>query len=649
MFVQRPRTIIRPAVASTLLSLMLPADAANLVENFDGAELDANVWESTGAKSVTVADGRLTWNNDGGNWASGDISSAQRFFLPPPGETTTITWTLGPGLITTENGGANSLAQSLRYQLGIHSANETATRKEHWANTTGGTWIDLDNISLANTTGVFGGVYSANDTKQANSNGASVGGATIENWSWQTDTHVFRLELTDTDFAWYNGDKYMAGDFWEVMGIDTEFSNGYRVLALGMNFDSGRGFTSVERIEIQNAFIPSSLVSSFSTSLPTPVSGQTVVLSWRTEPEAKAVIDQGIGSVDEQTIDGVGQLQIPVPSVPVPTAITCTLTVSKGAERVSRTVTLNVSPTPDVVFDDFRDDFDGDTLDLENWEHRGERSFTVADGRITWDANAADWGHGEVDSAKVFPMPAPGNTTTVLWTLGPAEGTVEANDGNSLRPMIGIFNRFENHNWSRQHWQNTTGGIWLDVTSLGNNRTDGVSGDLIYANGTKAVDSNGTQLASFDVPDWNWQTDSHEFSLVISEVDYSWFSGDTLLGTGTFEEAGIDTEFASGFKIMMMAGNWNQGRGLMSLESIEVRNGAATDSFAITGISKETDGFRVTWHSSVGEKYEIHRTENLGTPLRLIGEVTAQSDSTSFRDTDTPTSQAFYSVAIVPE
>ena len=61
----------------------------------------------------------------------------------------------------------------------------------------------------------------------------------------------------------------------------------------------------------------------------------------------------------------------------------------------------------------------------------------------------------------------------------------------------------------------------------------------------KTVDSNGTQLTNFDVPDWNWETDPHEFSLVINQVDYSWFSGDILLGAGTLEEAGSNGIYAN--------------------------------------------------------------------------------------------------------
>ncbi len=566
-------------LASLFAVALASLPAIDLVDDFDGANLDPDVWESTGDKTVSTEGGKLLWANDGGNWASGDISSLQSFFLPPEGETTVIEWTLGSGEITTANPNGG---QSIRMQIGIHSANETSARKEHWNNTTGGVWIDLDNIRPDDTATASGGMFYSNDAKQNNSNGVNIGSVTL-NWNWETENKVIRLEITQTEFHWFDGETNLGGGFWEDSEIDSEFANGFRVLALGMNFDGGRGSTSVERIAVTNGALPASLITSFGASSLSAKSGHTVELNWRVDPDAAVSIDRGIGDVNAQTTDGVGAIEVVIPDVAEPTALDYTLTATRDGEEESRVLTLNIAPAEKVVLGAFKDEFEGDELDPERWEHRGERTYTVADGKVSWDANAADWGHGELNSLNLFLVPEPGDSKTITWTLGPADASAEDAEGNSLRPMVGIFSANEQHDWSRQHWQNTTGGIWLDITAMGNSRPDGVSGDLIHANDTKAVNSNGVQLTNFDVPDWNWKTDNHQFSLFLTNKDYSWFSGDILLGTGTWADAGIDDEFAGGFKIMMMAGNFNQGRGPMSLEAIEVENAPLEDpNLAVT-------------------------------------------------------------------
>ncbi len=48
--------------------------AIDIIEDFNGTELDTAVWENTGPKTQSVTDGALIFNDDGGDWGSGDIS-----------------------------------------------------------------------------------------------------------------------------------------------------------------------------------------------------------------------------------------------------------------------------------------------------------------------------------------------------------------------------------------------------------------------------------------------------------------------------------------------------------------------------------------------------------------------------------------------
>ena len=84
------RAQVIPSFAFALLLPLSQAQGVDLIDDFDGVELNNAVWESTGPKSRAVASGSLTFSGDGGNWASGDISTNQRFLIPPAGETTTL-------------------------------------------------------------------------------------------------------------------------------------------------------------------------------------------------------------------------------------------------------------------------------------------------------------------------------------------------------------------------------------------------------------------------------------------------------------------------------------------------------------------------------------------------------------------------------
>ncbi len=78
-------------------------------------------------------------------------------------------------------------------------------------------------------------------------------------------------------------------------------------------------------------------ISSFTASKGLIQSGQTISLDWRVDPTAQVSIDQGIGNVNAQTINGTGSLQI------TPTKnTTYTLTSVRGAETETATVTVTV-------------------------------------------------------------------------------------------------------------------------------------------------------------------------------------------------------------------------------------------------------------------------------------------------------------------
>jgi hypothetical protein len=643
-----PRAFLATMLLLAALSLpVVPTvAAADFLENFDGSTLNLEVWERIGEKSITVAGSRLTWADDGGNWADGEISPWRSFYLPSAGQTTTILWQLGPASITVDRGAAEP---SMRYQIGIYSANNTATRREHWANTTGGVWCDITGIRSGTPGGVDGELFHANDSKLSDSQGTGLAGVVISDWNWQTESREFRLELTDIGYTWFDGTTQLGTQTWADAGIDTEFGNGYRVMALGMNYDSGRGTSSIERVEVRNPGEPPKLIAAFGPSKGMVTAGQQSSLIWQIDPEASASIDQGIGNVDNRTTDGSGSIFIIPPDVTEPSSIIYTLTVTKGAEEEVREASLSVLPRPELVYDDFVDDFVGTALDPDLWETRGGKTFVVADGRVTWNDDGGNWDHNEVDSKIAFPLPPRGRSTIVRWVLGPGEITTDV--GNSIRYQFGLFSYHETAGWSRQTWQNSSGGIWLDIGTINNSNPGGVSGGVLWADDQKPVNSQYDWLAGFTVSDWNWQTDTHEFSVVLTDLGFTWYSGEDQLYQGTWEEVNIDNEFANGFKIMAAGMNYDTGRGFTSLERIQVINGAVREQFSITSIEPVAGGWSFFWESTAGEPatYTVQRLPEVGGAWSTLAEnLPAQGTTTSYTDTDAPSTQAFYRVIKSP-
>ncbi|MGC6583004.1 MAG: hypothetical protein ACON4K_11880 [Akkermansiaceae bacterium] len=602
----------------------------DLVENFEGDAIDSAVWDTGGAKTLTVADGRLTVGDGGGNWANGNIRSQQRFFLPEAGETTSIEWVLGSATSSAEA----AAGQTVRTQIGIISANQTGDNPEHYPNNTGGVWIDLDSFLNADLTSVGGVIFVANKDKPANQNADNYG-TVVPAWDWKTGTATYRLDLTDTGFSWFENGTEVSVVNWTDFGLDTEFDNGFRVIALGMNYDTGRGSNSFESITVTNGQGPPSLITSFQSSQTNVVSNQTVTLSWILDPAASGSIDNEIGNIDALTTNGEGSTEFLVPEVTEETTLEITLSGNLNGDTATRTVSLTVSPAPDANLDDFLDDFDDAFLNDTEWEHLGGKTYVVDSSLITWDAASGNWGHGEVASLKSYPIPEAGNTTTVIWVLGPA--TVDnnaANDENrAIRPMCGIFSAFEDHPWSRQHWQNDSGGLWLDITQMSSIRTDGVYGDLVTADDTKAFESNGTVTNNFDLL-WNWETEGTTIELSLTDTGYTWSSGENELGTGTYADAGIDTEFSNGFKVMFSAISSEDGRGTIALDSIAVDNGGTAPGegpLVISEVVYNADtSVTLTWNSQAGQNYKIETSTDLEIWIEQVDGVAADGPTREF-------------------
>ncbi|MGJ8695804.1 MAG: hypothetical protein ACSHYF_05760 [Verrucomicrobiaceae bacterium] len=602
--------------------------AIDIVDEFDGSELDTAVWESAGPKTASVTGGRLLMNDDGGDWGRYDIKSQQRFFLPEPGQTTTVEWVIGTSTVT------NDIGQSIRYQIGLDSNNEPDDNPEHYWNSTGGIWIDLDVINPADTANVSGSARYADDTKNAGGEAFNLGGVDIA-WNWLTESRTLRLEFTDTQYTWYDGTTELYTHTWADAGIDAEFQNGFRIIAMGMNFNNGSGTMSFEKISVTNGQGPSGLITGFSAAKNPVRAGEKFDLEWIVDSGATAVsIDQEIGDVTAQTTAGTGSVTVTAPEVEATTQVIYTITVSKTGEADNvRQLVVNVQPAPPLSEANFFDDFDTDFLNEENWRHIGNKTYSIADSLVTWGNDGGDWGHGEVVTKNVFPIPPAGSPTTITWNLGPADIEVENDADTALRPMMGIASAFEQQTYSLQAWQNTTGGIWLDVATMGASRLDGVSAIAYHANDSKAADTNPIDAVNVDISDWDWKNDNQEFSLVLTNLGYTWYAGENQLHSATYAEAGLDDEFSKGFYVLFSAINWSIGRGPVSLDSLNISNGGSPSSGPVTIseiILDASNMVSLTWNSEPGATYRIESSSDLEFWLEEIDGVDSDATTKTF-------------------
>lgn len=153
-------------------------------------------------------------------------------------------------------------------------------------------------------------------------------------------------------------------------------------------------------------------------------------------------------------------------------------------------------------------------------------------------------------------------------------------------------------------------------TTAGSARTDGASGNLVYANESKSADSNGNVLAGFDAL-WNLETESTGFSLVLTDTGFTWFTwfqGDLELGTSSYADLGIENTFQFGYKVMLSAIDLNQGRGTVSLDSIQIEQsgGAPAAELQIIDTVDNGDGsLTLTWNSVANGEYTIETSSDL--------------------------------------
>ena len=188
---------------------------------------------------------------------------------------------------------------------------------------------------------------------------------------------------------------------------------------------------------------------------------------------------------------------------------------------------------------------------------------------------------------------------------------------------------------------------------MGNTRIDGASGALIAANDTKPFESGGTNVTNIDIPDWNWQTESHTFTLQLTDTGFTWFNGETELGGGLYADYGLDDEFSAGFKIMAMSGNSNQGRGTMSIDTISVENGAAAGpaEIIVTNLDYNSDeeSLALTWTSIANVQYEIDILLPNGTWTNVEDQILATGPLTSLTLSNVTDQSGIYQIrAITP-
>lgn len=661
-------TYKRFALTSALgLSLLAPlASAVDIIDEFNGNALDENAWFAHGGKDLaTVSGGRVNWTDSGGNWADGEIESKQRLVLPPAGETTTITWELAPATVTTDNGGDPN-ANSFRCQFGIFSHNEPAnfdefgdpapsiTRREQWNNTTGGTFYDITEFRSGRTDAVAGGLFDTNDTKTDASQGNQIAYPTIAGWNWLTESRAIRVELTETDYTWYDGDNVLGSNTWIDAGIDTEFSNGFRIAAMTMNFDAGRGAGGYERIAVENAFLPSPLIDEFRLQRSSVVAGQANQINWTVAPGSTVTIEPDIGNVDAQTdAEGRGALIfIPVEGdIPGETKITYTLTVQNGTDTLTTATAVTVEPRPTPNTSDFIDEFDEGSLNPNVWETRGGKTHTVEEGYLKWADDDGNWGRHEINTVQSFPIPPIGNTTIIKWNLGPASITTEnTSSTQSARNQIGIISYHERAGGSRETWNNTTGGIYLDLFFRAENET-GIDGGVMWNDDQKPNANQYPWRGGVSVADWNWQTEDHEFSLEITTFGYTWYSGQDLIYSGTWAADNLDNEWSNGFRVYAVGMNYDTGRGATSVQSITVDNGGEIPTFDIISAAKGPGGVALTWESTPDEAsvYNIERAPDLdGAWTPIAQDIASTGDTTSFTDPTPPAGDAFYRIVRRP-
>ncbi|MDG2125243.1 MAG: hypothetical protein P8J87_16185, partial [Verrucomicrobiales bacterium] len=153
------------------------------------------------------------------------------------------------------------------------------------------------------------------------------------------------------------------------------------------------------------------------------------------------------------------------------------------------------------------------------------------------------------------------------------------------------------------------------------------------------------------VPDWNWLTEDHEFSLEITPFGYTWYSGQDEINSGTWADDNLDNEWVNGFRVFACGMNYSSGDGTSSIQSISVDNGGEVPFFNIVSVSKNTGGVDLTWESTTDEAsvYNVERRSDLTGPWTAIAENLASTgETTSYTDATPPIGHSFYRITKLP-
>ena len=627
---------VRAAAGAAGLMGVAVTSMAEVLDDFNGSAINEATWEILGDKTYTVAGGRLTWNADSGNWGKGEIASQRAYFLPPAGETSTVSWVIGPASI--------SSGTTARVQIGLVSDNETAATREHWANSTGGIWLDINGIQAADTTQAGVNTHAANDTKAYGGDASYIADVYNAPWNWQTETTTFRVDLTSTTFTWYHNGDLMGTYAWADWGIDTEFANGFHVWIMSCNVDTARHVASLDRIEFDNPVTGAGLITSFRAEPANVVGGAPALLVFEVDPAAAVDIQPDIGAVAHT--NGIGQVELSTPVVDATTTLVYTLTATVGAEQETRETSVTLFPVPTLPLAEFDEEFEGSALNTALWDTLGDKTLIVTNGLLSIQDNGGNWGHGQVASVATYRIPMVGEYTEITFFLGPASITTDLGAAlQSIRYQVGIVSGDQSAGWSYEHYQNDTGGTWLDLTEIMSGTTNSISGQIYYANDTKAAGSNATGLQGVFLDNWDWQNVGRAITLWLTDTGFTWMDGTTVLAAMSWDDAGLDTEFLSGYRIMAAGMNYDAGRGFLSYESIHAFS--VSGQFALTGIEKTAGGVEVAWEVTPGATYTVQRAASLDGPWTPLA-VDLSAETNQYEDAEAPGGPAFYQVLKTP-
>ncbi len=166
------------------------------------------------------------------------------------------------------------------------------------------------------------------------------------------------------------------------------------------------------------------LISAFVSDLPTVFGGAPVTLSWDTDPAAKLTIDQGVGDVSARTTNGKGSIQVS------PDAdTTYTLTATKGASTLTRTVTIHV-PLIVKFSSDVASAFGGTPVAL-SWEADPGASLSIDQG-VGDLASSTTAGKGTISVS-------PEADTVYTLTAKRGARTVTQSVTVQVKPLIATF------------------------------------------------------------------------------------------------------------------------------------------------------------------------------------------------------------------